>query len=97
MHSYIVASRYAFEKTSIRLVEVCPPAVKTNLGAGDNRSHDYGEPCDEFCADVFKQFASGELEICYKASKDWQQADREGQEKYAAAMTKMQNPAQYPS
>ena len=57
MHSFIVASRFVYEKTNIRLVEVCPPAVRTNLGAGDNRSHDHGEPCDEFCADTFRQFA----------------------------------------
>ena len=42
MHSFTMASRYAYEKTNIRLVELVPPAVKTNLGAGNDRSHDYG-------------------------------------------------------
>ena len=97
MHSFTVASRFAYEKTNIRLVEIVPPAVKTNLGAGNDRSHDYGEPCDEFCADVFARFARGELEIGYNASDQWRFASREEQEKAAAAITKAQHPAQFSS
>ncbi|KAK9866977.1 hypothetical protein WJX84_012151 [Apatococcus fuscideae] len=48
MHSFIMSSRYAYEKTNIRLVEICPPAVKTNLGDKNSRNHDYGEPCNEY-------------------------------------------------
>ena len=89
------SSRHAYEKTNIRLVELVPPAVKTNLGAGSDRSHDYGEPCDEFCAGVFKRFAAGELEIGYNASEKWRLASREQQEETAAAMTKGMQPPQF--
>lgn len=95
MHSFTMASRYAYEKTNIRLVEIAPPAVKTNLGAGNDRSHDYGEPCDEFCAAVFKRFAAGELEIGYNASEEWRLSTREQQEEAAAKMTKGMQPPQF--
>lgn len=54
--SWTKAARYHYRNTQIRLVEIAPPAVKSNLGG----SHDYGEDCDEFCDHVFKRFAAGE-------------------------------------
>lgn len=53
------ALRYSLEATQVRVVEIVPPAVKTNLGG----SHDFGEECDVFCAAVMKRVAAGELEV----------------------------------
>ena len=72
-----VASRPAYAKTNIRIVEIVPPAVRSNLGG----SHDYGEPTDEFCTAVFKKFTEGEKEIGYKASDEWRAQDRLGMDR----------------
>lgn len=97
MHSFIMSSRYAYEKTNIRLVEICPPAVKTNLGDKNSRNHDYGEPCNEFVTGVFKRFAAGELEVGYNASEEWRLAPRDKQAEFGAKMAASQKPAQLPA
>lgn len=74
MHSWTVAARPSYAHTQIRIQEIVPPAVKSNLGG----SHDYGEPANEFCASVFKEFAQGEKEIGYNTSNEWRKQDRLG-------------------
>ena len=64
--------RYQLAKTRVRVIEIAPPAVKSNLGG----SHDFGEPTDEFCEGVFQRFAQGEWEIGYKMSEEARLADR---------------------
>lgn len=77
MHSWTVAARPSYAKTNIRIFEIVPPAVKSNLGG----SHDYGEPTDEFCAAVFRKFTEGEKEIGYNMSDEWRAPDRLGNDK----------------
>ena len=84
MHSWIVAARPHYAQTNIRIVEIAPPAVRSNLGG----SHDYGEPCEEFCRNVFARFAKGELEIGYNASDKWRLATREQADQNFEDMTK---------
>jgi len=76
IHSYTAALRYNLHQTNIRVCELAPPAVKSNLGG----SHDFGEECDEFCAAVFKQFNEGKLEFGYKFSDQARFADRQEQQ-----------------
>jgi len=59
LHSFTMSLRITMKNTSCRIVELVPPAVKSNLGG----KHDFGEECDVFCASVFKRFAAGELEF----------------------------------
>ena len=68
-----MAARPHYADTNIRIVEIVPPAVQSNLGGG----HDYGEPRDEFCQNVFSRFAKGEKEIGYNASDEWRTDSRE--------------------
>jgi len=64
LHQYTEALRPLLADTSVRICELVPPAVKSNLGG----SHDFGEECDEFCAHVYERFVAGELEFGYKFS-----------------------------
>lgn len=73
MHSWTLAARPHYAHTNISIVEVVPPAVRSNLGG----SHDYGHPCDEFCRAVFARIAQGESEIGYKESDEWRLAPRD--------------------
>ena len=84
MHSWTMAARPHYVKTNIRIVEIVPPAVKSNLGG----SHDYGEPCDEFCAGVFARFAKGEKEIGYNMSEKGRLASRSEINENFESMTK---------
>jgi uncharacterized oxidoreductase len=72
VHNYTAALRHSFEGTSLRLVEIVPPAVKSNLGG----SHAFGEECDEFCGHVMSRIADGELEVGFKFAEQARQADR---------------------
>jgi uncharacterized oxidoreductase len=72
LHSYTMAMRYSLENTNLKMVEIVPPAVKSNLGG----SHDFGEELDEYVADAMDKFASGRDEFGYKFSEAGRLADR---------------------
>jgi len=84
LHSYTMSSRYAFKDSNVQVVEIAPPAVKSNLGG----SHDFGEPTDEFCSAVFDLFRKGHKEIGYKMSEEGRLASREEINKRFEAMAK---------
>jgi uncharacterized oxidoreductase len=72
LHQYTQAIRPLLAETSCRIVELIPPAVKSNLGG----SHDFGEECDVFCKSVVEDFAKGKVEFGFRASEGWRVADR---------------------
>jgi uncharacterized oxidoreductase len=72
IHSYTMAMRYSLQDTHVRMVEIAPPAVKSNLGG----SHDFGEELEEYCADAIENFANGREEFGYKFSEIARTADR---------------------
>lgn len=65
LHSFAISQRISFEGTGVRVVEIAPPAVKSNLGG----SHDFGEDADEFAQSVFQRFLNGEQEVGFKISE----------------------------
>lgn len=82
VHHFTMGSRFHYAKSNIRIVEIAPPAVKTNLGG----SHDFGEECDEFCEHVFKRFAAGEAEIGSTMSETARLASRAENERTSKGM-----------
>lgn len=60
IHSYTVTLRHALNGTSLRVVELAPPAVQTGL-AGAGATH--GAPLKEFSDTVFAQLQRGEAEF----------------------------------
>jgi len=52
LHSYTVTLRHALQGTSLRVVELIPPAIQTGL-AGPGATH--GAPVNEFCDAVFPE------------------------------------------
>ena len=88
VHSYTLAMRYSLQRSNIRMIEIVPPAVKTNLGG----SHDFGEELEEFCDATMKRVLAGqEVEVGYRFSDQARLADRttrEGMMEYLATSMK---------
>jgi len=61
MHSFTLSLRHQLK--SVRVVELLPPAVNTDLGG--KGLHDFGEPLDKFADAVFLRLQAGELEIAH--------------------------------
>jgi uncharacterized oxidoreductase len=72
LHSFTLSLRHSVAPKGIAVVEIIPPAVRTNLGG----SHDFGEPLDAYCDSVMAQLAEGRAETTYSFSAKGSQASR---------------------
>ena len=72
LHSYTLSLRHQLRATPIAVVEVIPPAVRSNLGG----AHDFGVPTDEYADSVMAQLAEGRPEVTYQFSAQSSQASR---------------------
>jgi uncharacterized oxidoreductase len=72
IHNYTMSLRYSLQDTNVRVIEIVPPAVKSNLGG----SHDFGEEMEEYIVATMDRIESGELEVGYNMSETARTADR---------------------
>jgi uncharacterized oxidoreductase len=82
LHSITLSMRHQLKDTSIKVTEIIPPAVKTNLGG----SHDFGVELGEFADAVMKQFAEGKQEITFGFSEQSSKLSRQGADEAFARM-----------
>jgi uncharacterized oxidoreductase len=82
IHSFTMALRHQLKDTKIGVIEIIPPAVRTNLGG----SHDFGEPLDEFADGVMKQLSEDKKEVTYTFSSKSSQASRQELDEIFARM-----------
>ncbi len=75
LRSFTLSLRQQLLHTPIRVIEVIPPAVNTDLGGPG--LHPYGVPLDEFADAAFAKMQSGELEVAYGFSQEASRASRE--------------------
>src|SRR5882672_6486482 len=75
LRSFTLSLRHQLAKTPIRVVEIIPPAVNTDLGGPG--LHDFGVPLDEFADAVFERLKKGDLEIAYGYAEMASRASRE--------------------
>jgi uncharacterized oxidoreductase len=75
MHSFSQALRAELADSPVTVVEIIPPAVKTDLGGAG--LHDDGVPVDAFADGVIARLAAGESEIGYGMSEDFRTATRD--------------------
>jgi len=73
LHSFTMSLRFLLRDSVVQVIEIVPPAVKTNLGGG----HDFGEDLDEFTDSVFGRLVKGEKEIGFKMSEHARNASRQ--------------------
>jgi uncharacterized oxidoreductase len=72
LHSFTLSLRSQLKSQSIGVIEIIPPAVKTNLGG----AHDFGEDLAEFTEGVIEQLKAGASEITFGMSAKWSQLSR---------------------
>ncbi len=68
LHSFTLSLRHQLRDTPVRVVEIIPPAVNTDLGGPG--LHTFGAPLDEFADAVVTRMAAGEMEIAYGFAED---------------------------
>lgn len=75
LHSLTLSLRHHLAKTPIKVIEIIPPAVNTDLGG--KGLHDFGVPLDEFSDAVFSRLQGDELEIAYGFAQNSSHASRQ--------------------
>ena len=75
LRSFTLSLRHQLAQTPIRVVEVVPPAVNTDLGGPG--LHTFGVPAAEFADHVMARLREGALEIPYDSSAEASRASRE--------------------
>ena len=61
LHSFTFGMRVQLEEAGIRVIEIIPPAVDTDLGGPGK--HTFGVPVDDFADGVFQGLEKGYLEV----------------------------------
>ena len=75
LHSFTLSLRLQLMESHIRVIEIIPPAVDTDLQAPG--LHKFGVNVDEFADHVFEEIEKGSIEIAYGSAHAASQASRE--------------------
>ncbi|MFS0635254.1 SDR family NAD(P)-dependent oxidoreductase [Mesobacillus foraminis] len=67
LHSFTVSLRIQLAQTNVKVTEVFPPAVNTDLGGAG--LHTFGAPLQDFADSVFSRLKEGDHEIGYGDSE----------------------------
>jgi uncharacterized oxidoreductase len=74
LHSFTLSLRHQLRRTPIRVVEIIPPAVNTDLGGPG--LHNFGADLNEFSDSVFAKIEAGELEVSFGTAETRRLASR---------------------
>ncbi len=74
LHSFTLSLRHQLSKTPVRVIEILPPAVNTDLGGAG--LHSRGTPLEEFTNAAYERLKSGDLEFGYGFSEKSRNASR---------------------
>jgi uncharacterized oxidoreductase len=86
-HSFTLSLRELLKAKNIEVIEMIPPALKTDLGG--KGLHDFAPPVSEFIDSVFEQLKQGKTELTFGFSDAMVKAGPEEQKK---AFTHMNAP-----
>jgi uncharacterized oxidoreductase len=75
IHSFTLSLRHQLSETNIKVIDIVPPAVNTNLGGPG--LHTFGVPVHDFVNSVLERIQKGETEIGYGFSEESRLASRE--------------------
>ena len=69
LHSYSLSLRYKLKGTSVRVLELVPPWVQTDLLGKENRNDPRAMPLDEFIAETLRLLATDLEEIVVEQAR----------------------------
>ena len=72
MHSFSLSLRHQLRDTSVRVIELAPPGVDTDLGGPG--LHTWGIPLEEFADFAFARLANGDAEVGYGTAEEARKA-----------------------
>jgi uncharacterized oxidoreductase len=75
LHSFTLSPRHQLKDTPIRVIEIIPPAVDTDLGGPG--LHTFGANVNDFLDAVIAQVAAGDLEAAYGFSEQARRASHQ--------------------
>ncbi len=75
LHSFTMSLRHQLKDTSIKVVEIIPPKVNTDLGG--KGLHDDGAPLNDFADHCLFKLEAGDTEFGYMTSEKARLASRE--------------------
>lgn len=75
MHSFTMSLRLQLADTNVKIVEVMPSAINTDLGGVG--LHTFGAPVEEFADAVFVGLENGDMEIGYAGTEKTIRASRD--------------------
>lgn len=75
LHSFTLSLRWQLRGSKVKVIEIIPPAVDTDLQAPG--LHTFGVNVDEFADHVFKELENGSTEVAYGTAQAASQASRE--------------------
>ncbi|MDP3274792.1 MAG: SDR family NAD(P)-dependent oxidoreductase [Deltaproteobacteria bacterium] len=74
LHSFTLSLRHQLRETTVRVIEVVPPAVQTDLGG--KGLHTQGVALDLYADDAFAKILAGETELGFGFSEKGRNASR---------------------
>ncbi|QNF32339.1 SDR family NAD(P)-dependent oxidoreductase [Adhaeribacter swui] len=75
LHSFTLSLRHQLTHTSIKVLEIVPPAVQTDLGGAG--IHTFGAPLNDFTDGIIAGLTRGDEEVGYGTSEINRKASRE--------------------
>ncbi len=75
LRSFTLSARHQLAPVGIKVIELIPPAVDTDLGGPG--LHTFGAPLNEFADSVFARLEQGDLEIAYGFAQQASRASRD--------------------
>jgi uncharacterized oxidoreductase len=84
LHSFTLSLRHVVKQKNIEVIELIPPALKTDLGG--KGIHDFAPPVSDFIKSVFEQLQQGKTEITFGFSEEMIKAGPQDLQKAFARM-----------
>ena len=75
LHSFTLSLRHQLAATPVRVVEIIPPAVNTDLGGPG--LHTFGVDLDAFADDILPRLRRGDTEVGFGFTEDARHASRQ--------------------
>ena len=84
LHSFTLSLRHQLAKTPVKVVEIIPPAVNTDLGGVG--LHTFGVDVNEFADEIIAKIKEGKLEVSFGTAEQRRQSSRAELDEYFQKM-----------